>query len=142
MLALGAMLVKWRLKWIFACGLSFGVLRFVLSAWDSKAWLLAGVVLHGVSFTLVYITAQIYLDERVEAAWRGRAQALMALMTSGVGNLIGYLGVGVWFRTCTDPGGHHWPRFWLGLAGATAVVLGLFLLAYQGKAGGGRRKVS
>ena len=136
MLAIGALLTQWRLKWIFVCGLSFGVLRFVLSAWDTKAWLLAGVVLHGISFTLVYITAQIYLDQRVEAAWRGRAQALMALMNGGVGNLIGYLGIGAWFRACTDNGGHHWPRFWLGLAGMVAAVLTLFTVAYRGKATG------
>jgi len=136
MLALGVLLAKWRLKWIFVCGLSFGVLRFLLSAWDSKAWMLAGVILHGVSFTLVYITAQIYLDQRVEAAWRARAQALMALMNGGVGNLIGYLGVGAWFRACTDDGGHHWPRFWLGLAATVGAILILFMAAYRGKAAG------
>jgi len=45
MFTLGAMLAKWRLKWIFAAGLGFGVLRFALSAINGKAWLLAGVVL-------------------------------------------------------------------------------------------------
>jgi nucleoside transporter len=140
MFALGALLARWRLKWIFVGGLGFGVLRFLLSAADSKSWLLAGIVLHGASFTLVNITAQIYLDQRVEAPWRTRAQALMALMNSGVGNLIGYLGSGAWFAACTASGLHHWSKFWLGLSGAVAVVLGLFLLAYQGKAAGLLRK--
>ena len=89
MFALGALLVRWRLKWLFACGLSCGVLRYGFSALDTQAWLLAGVALHGVSFTFVVITAQIYLNERVDAAWRARAQALMSLMSSGVGSLIG-----------------------------------------------------
>jgi len=136
MLALGALLTRWRLKWIFVCGLSFGVLRFALSAWDSRGWLLAGIILHGASFTLVYITAQIYLDQRVEAAWRTRAQALMSLMNGGVGNLIGYLGTGAWFAACTDKAGHHWSRFWLGLTAAVAAVLLLFIFAYRGKAAG------
>jgi MFS family permease len=140
MLALGALLTRWRLKWIFVCGLSFGVVRFLFSAWDSKAWLLAGIVLHGASFTLVNITAQIYLDQRVEAAWRTRAQALMALMSGGVGNLIGYLGSGAWFAACTETGHQLWPKFWLGTSAAVAVVLGFFLLAYQGKAAGLLRK--
>jgi len=142
MLALGALLTRWRLKWIFVCGLSFGVLRFALSAWDSRAWLMTGVILHGVSFTLVYITAQIYLDQRVEAAWRTRAQALMALMNSGVGNLIGYLGSGAWFAACTMDAHHQWPKFWFGLSGAVAVVLGFFLLAYRGRSAGLLRKDS
>lgn len=133
MFMLGGLLLKWRLKWIFACGLGFGVLRFALSAINGKAWLLAGVILHGCSFTLVFITAQIYLDQRVEAAWRARAQALMALMNGGVGNLIGYLGTGWWFAACARPTGTQWPIFWGGLAVVVAVVLVYFLTAYRGR---------
>jgi MFS family permease len=131
--SLGALLMKWRLKWIFACGLGFGVARFALSAINDKAGLLAGVLLHGASFTLVFITAQIYLDQRVDAAWRARAQALMSLMNSGVGNLIGYLGTGWWFNLCARPTGTQWPLFWGGLALAVSVVQAYFLIAYRGK---------
>jgi MFS family permease len=140
MLFLGRVLLRWRLKWVFACGLSFGVLRFALSAWDRSTWLVAGVMLHGVSYTLVYITAQIYLDQRVEHAWRTRAQALMALMSNGVGNLLGFLGAGAWFAACSSTGVHQWPKFWLGLTGAVAAVLGFFLVAYQGRSTGLLRK--
>jgi MFS family permease len=136
MFSLGGLLLRWRLKWIIACGLGFGVLRFVLSAVNGKTWLLAGVTFHGASFTLVFITAQIYLDQRVAAEWRARAQALFALMTGGVGNLIGYLGTGWWFQACTPPGGTHWTLFWNGLAAAVAVVLVYFLVAYHGRSAG------
>jgi len=131
--SLGWLLLNWRLKWIFACGLGFGVLRFALSAVNEKYWLLAGVALHGASFALVYITAQIYLDQRVDAAWRARAQALLSLMGNGVGSLMGYLGTGWWFATCTHPVGTQWPLFWGGLAAIVAVVLVYFLAAYQGQ---------
>lgn len=132
MLALGALLAHWRLKWIIVCGLGFGVLRFVLSAVNGQAWLLSGVVLHGFSFTLVFITAQIYLDQRIDPAWRARAQALMALLNSGVGNLIGYLGTGWWFISCVDGNGTRWSLFWSGLAVLVAAVLVYFLAAYRG----------
>lgn len=132
MFSLGAVLARWRLKWIFACGLAFGVVRFALSAINGKAWLLAGVLLHGGSFTLVLITAQIYLEQRVDAAWRARAQALMSLMNSGVGNLLGYLGTGLWFSTCASPTGTRWSLFWGGLSVAVALVLIHFLVAYHG----------
>jgi hypothetical protein len=131
--SLGWLLLKWRFKWIFACGLGFGVVRFVLSAVNQKYWLLAGVALHGASFALVYITAQIYLEQRVDPAWRARAQALLSLMGNGVGNLTGYLGAGWWFAACTRPTGTQWPLFWGGLAAAVAVVLVYFLTAYRGK---------
>jgi lipoprotein signal peptidase len=135
MFSLGALILKWRLKWIFLCGLGLGVLRFALSALSTKAWLLLGISLHGASFTLVFITAQIYLDQRVEAAWRARAQALMTLMSGGVGNLIGYLGSGAWFAFCAGAHGTSWPVFWGGLAAAVAMVM-VYFLTYHGEHGG------
>ena len=133
MFSLGGLLLKWRLKWIFACGMGFGVLRFVLSAFNDRAGLLAGVALHGCSFTLVFITAQIYLDQRVDTAWRARAQALMSLTNSGVGNLIGYLGTGWWFAACTQTGATRWPLFWGALAASVGAVLVYFLTAFRGQ---------
>src|ERR1017187_2027297 len=132
MFSLGALLLRWRLKWIFACGLGFGVLRFGLCALDGKLWVLAGVLLHGCSYTLVLITAQIYLDQRVDATWRARGQALLSLMNSGVGNLVGYLGTGWWFSECARPSGAQWSLFWGGLAAAVALVMAYFLIAYHG----------
>jgi MFS family permease len=139
MLCLASLFARWRLKWIFAAGLAFGVLRFALCALNQKAWLLAGITLHGFSFTLIYITAQIYLNERIESAWRARAQALLSLMTSGFGNLAGYLGTGIWFRLSTDSGETHWPLYWSGLAIAVAGVFFFFLVAYRGQSTGFRR---
>ncbi|MBI5774096.1 MAG: MFS transporter [Verrucomicrobia bacterium] len=136
MFALGGFLLNWRLKTLFTLGLVFGVLRFACCALNTKTWLLAGIVLHGCSFTLVYITAQIYLDQRVDAAWRARAQALMSLVTGGVGNLIGYLGSGWWFTANATTSGTRWPVFWSGLSVAVAVVLVYFLAAYRGRRAG------
>ena len=133
MFVLGGLLLNWRLKWIFTLGLSFAVLRFAFCALNSRASLLAGVVLHGCSFALVNITAQIYLDQRVDAAWRARAQALMSLMNSGVGSLLGYLGTGWWFAACAQASGTRWPMFWGGLAVVVMVVLVYFLVAYHGR---------
>ena len=131
--SLGWLLLRWRLKWMLACGLGFGVLRFVLSAVNQKYWLLAGVALHGASYALVYITAQIYLEQRVDPAWRARAQALLSLMANGVGNLTGYLGAGWWFAACTRSDGTQWPVFWSGLAAMVGMVLIYFLTAYRGQ---------
>jgi nucleoside transporter len=131
MFSLGALILKWRLKWIFLCGLGIGVLRFALSALDTKAWLLLGTSLHGASFTLVFITAQIYLDQRVESAWRARAQALMTLMSNGVGNLIGYLGAGGWFAVCASTHGTSWPLFWGGMAAVVVAVMIYFLTCHD-----------
>ena len=138
MFGLGALILRWRLKWIIACGLGFGILRFALSALNGKLAIMAGVMLHGCSYTLVTITTQIYLEKRVDPAWRARAQALMSLMNSGVGNLVGYLGTGWWFSFCTRSGGTRWSAFWGGLAIVVSIVMANFLLSYRGRPGPSR----
>jgi hypothetical protein len=136
MFSLGTLLLRWRLKWIFACGLAFGVARFSLSALNGKLWVLAGVLLHGASYTLVLTTAQIYLDQRVDATWRARGQALLSLMNGGAGNLLGFLGTGWWFSACAQAGATPWPRFWGGLAAVAGAVMAYFLAAYHGVGSG------
>lgn len=138
MFALGALLIKWRLKWIFACGLAFSVARFAFSAINTQTSLLLGVFLHGISYTLVFITAQIYLDQRVDAAWRTRAQALLSVLNGGLGNLLGYLGTGWWFAACSQSTQTRWPLFWSVLSIFVALLLGYFLLTYRGQ---GSRKI-
>ena len=133
MMGLARIFTSCRLKWIFAAGMTFGLIRYGLCALDTKGALLAGVVLHGFAFTLFFITAQLYLDERVDPAWRVRAQALMSLMTGGIGNLIGYLSCGWWFSACDRPDGMRWSLFWGTLAGAVGVVLVYFLTRYHGQ---------
>jgi len=133
MFALARLFAKWRLKWIFGTGLAVGLLRYGLCALNVKTWLLIGLTLHGFSFTLFFITAQIYLNERVEHAWRARAQALMWLMNGGVGNLLGYLATGLWFNTCSQGTRIRWTLFWGGLGLVIALVMIFFLVAYQGR---------
>ena len=131
MFSLAWLLLHWRLKWIFAAGLGLGVLRFALSGINTNPSLLLGITLHGASFVLVFITAQIYLNHRIDAAWRTRAQALLTLLNGGVGSLIGYLGSGWWFHACTPGPATHWPVFWWGLTAMVAGVLAYFLWAFR-----------
>lgn len=137
MFALGALLIRHRLKWILLAGLGFSIFRFVLCAMGSRGTVLTGVFLHGFSYTLVFITAQIYLEKRVDQAWRARAQALLALMNGGVGNLLGYLGADWWMHACNCPsssnGTIQWSLFWGGLALAEAGVTAYFLIAFRGQ---------
>jgi len=131
MFGLAWLLANWRLKWIFAAGLTFGVARFAFSAMNTKHSLLLGVTLHGASFVLVFITAQIFLEQQVDPAWRTRAQSLLTLLNGGVGNLIGYLGSGWWFNACTAAGHTDWRLFWGMLSATVAAVLAYFLFAFR-----------
>ena len=133
MFLLGALLARWRLKWILLLGLGSALMRYLLFSTNERLWLLAGVTLHGINYTLFFTTAQIYVNERVEPEWRTRAQALLTLMNSGVGYLVGYLGCGWWFRQCGGPAATRWPLFWGVLAAGVAAVMAYFLLAYHGR---------
>jgi hypothetical protein len=72
------------------------------------------------------------LDQRIEKSWRARSQALLTLMNSGVGFLIGYLSTGWWFNACTPSANTRWTLFWSGLAGTAALATIYFLSAYRG----------
>lgn len=136
MVGLSSVLGRWKFKWTLGAGLTFGFVRYCLCAVDGKGWVLAGLTLHGFAFTLFFINAQIYLDQRIDPAWRVRAQALFGLMVGGVGNLIGYLGTGWWFRVCQKGGGIDWTFFWGGLAAVLALVLIFFVSTYRGRGAG------
>ena len=133
MFTLAGMLTRWRIKWVIALGLGFTAVRYILCAMNSKLTLLVGLTLHGAGFTLVLITTQIYLEQRIDPAWRGRAQSLLSVMTSGAGNLLGYLGSGWWFAACTNGDMTRWTLFWGGIAVTVTMVLLYFLAAYRGR---------
>jgi MFS family permease len=131
--ALAPLLLRWRLKWILLSGLSFGVLRYVLFAGNTKLLILSGISLHGCCYTLFFVTSQIYLERKIPLRYRSRAQALLTVMILGVGNLFGYLGSG-WLRTwCSDTTGTHWTQYWTILAISTLAVLVYFALRFRGE---------
>ncbi len=133
MFSLAGVLARWRLKPVFLTGIGFAAVRFALCGFDTRGWLMTGISLHGFALVLYYITAQIYLEQRVDHRMRARAQALLSVMMSGVGNLIGFLGVGWWRGACTVAGATNWPRFWLGVSGLAVVVWFWFALSYRGR---------
>ena len=133
LLALSWLLTRVRLKWLFLGGIAAGVLRYGLYAHGTVVSLCLGIALHGVCFTLFYMTAQIYLEHRIPAAMRSRAQALLSLMMSGIGNLIGYQGCGWWRHACMANGHMNWQTYWTGLAALIAVIWVWFALSYKGR---------
>ncbi len=129
---LATLLARVRLKWIFLSGIGFGVVRFALYALDTKAGLLCGVALHGFCYTLFFVTAQLYLEKRIPPELRGRAQALLVLMTAGVGTFVGSIGSNWWWAVCKTGTVTNWSQFWNGLNVILVAVLVFFAVAYRG----------
>jgi hypothetical protein len=149
MLGLGWVLARARIKWVMAAGLGFAVLRYLClaagAATGRMEWMWPGLAMHGLIFTFYYVTAQIFLELRVDPGIRARAQALLTTFSSGLGALAGILGTGwwhgfVWARPW--PEAARWAVFWLGLAGFALLVLLYFLRAYVGRGGGAVREAA
>ena len=120
--AIGAILSRFGFKRVIAMGLICGILRYALYAVDTSWGVLTGIALHGFAYTFTYISAQLYLAERIKVQWRTRAQALLSMMTGGVGNLTGYLLTGGWLAICEYEGVTSWTTFWLGLCSLVVLV--------------------
>lgn len=137
MLVVGAVMVRARLKTILLLALGISALRFGMCGfseiWGGRPLLMLGLLLHGVCYTFYFITAQIFLERRVDAAVRGQAQALMSLVSGGVGSLAGSFVVAAIYRATAGAGiAHGWLWFWCSLA-AMIVLIGIgFLFFYRG----------
>ncbi|MBX3423150.1 MAG: MFS transporter [Pirellulaceae bacterium] len=133
MMFVTGLLSSWRFKWVITAGLACGLLRYVLYACNASVPVLLGIGLHGFAFTFTYISTQIYLAQRIEAAWTTRAQALLSLMIGGVGNLIGYLTTGWWLTMCRDDQHVDWQLYWSGLGGLVLLISLYFMSSYRGQ---------
>jgi MFS family permease len=133
LLAISAILHRWSFKRIVVAGIALGVLRYVLYSSNMAMPVLFGLSLHGVAFTFTYISTQIYLAERIEPGWQVRAQALLSLMTGGIGNLAGYLSTGVWMELCRTNGSVNWSIYWGGLSAVVFGVMVYFAISYKGQ---------
>lgn len=136
LLLVGSVLLRFRVKTVLLWSLGLSVLRFGMSAYAGASemigWHIAGIMLHGVCYTFYFVTAQIFLDRRVDPGMRGQAQGLLGLVTSGLGPLLGAIFCG-WLRNyCVTADGRGWMEFWSILAGMIAVCFAVFALCYQG----------
>jgi MFS family permease len=136
MFLLGAMMLKYKLKTLMMWGLGLSIVRYALSGYagfsDVISWHFAGIALHGICYTIYFVSAQVYLDKRVDPAMRGQAQGLFGLMSSGIGPLLGAYFC-AWLRVaCVDDQGNGWENFWWVLAGIIAICWGVFGLLYRG----------
>ena len=136
MLLVGSLLLKFRVKTVLLWALGLSVLRFGMSAYAGASgligWHIGGIILHGMCYTFYFITAQVFLDRRVDPGMRGQAQGLLVLVTSGLGPLLGAIFCG-WLRNhWVTADGRGWMEFWSILAGMIALCFAVFAYYYQG----------
>ena len=127
-------------KKMLLIGMLAWVVRYVLFALgDNNAlvWMYyGGIILHGICYDFFFVTGQIYVDEKADADLRSSAQGFIALITYGVGILIGaqISGQVVQHYALAD-GTHEWEPVWLMAAVMAAVVAVLFALFFKDQDG-------
>lgn len=138
MLMMGWLLRTWTIKSIFILALGCGTLRYLLYAVgasdDSIASVLLGVALHGICWTYFFEAGKVFLARRIELAIRTQSQALLALLTSGIGGLAGTALVG-WAHgyLVDETTGAGWNNYWWLLTAICGFCVIGFMIGYRGK---------
>ena len=125
------------IKGVLFIGMAAWAVRYVLFANGFTAdgpiepMIYAGLALHGVGFDFVFVAATIWIGNHFAADARSRAQSFLALMTWGVGYLIGS-NVANAVQLGTGEGGTpEWQTFWLLPAGFAAITALIFLFLFR-----------
>jgi nucleoside transporter len=139
MLLMSVVMNRFRVKTVLMVALALSALRYALfsvaGATGHTAWLITGISLHGLCYTLYFITGQLFLDRRVDPSMRTQAQGLMTLASNGVGSVIG-IAFGKFlydYAVVQQHGG--WTAYWWVQAALTALCLPVMAIFYQGVAG-------
>jgi len=126
-------------------GMLAWVVRYFLFAYgnnDSLVFMFyGGILLHGICYDFFFVTGQLYVDREAPAAMRSNAQGFIALITYGVGMVIGNEIAGRWVGGLTEMAEktvdgavvevavYNWEKIWLMPAFmALVIVIGFALL--------------
>lgn len=96
MLALPFFIKRFGIRRILLAGLFTAALRYSFFAfanaetWYMTSLLFAGILLHGISYDLFFVTGFIYVDKKANSNIRTSAQGLLVLACNGIGQLLGY----------------------------------------------------
>ena len=88
-------------------------------------------MLHGICWTFFYEAGRVFIHRRVDEGMRGQAQALIGLVSNGLGGVLGLVVVKALHSALLPIGG--WTLYWQVLSGMSAVSLVVFWLGYQGR---------
>lgn len=92
-------------KKMLLLGMLAWVARYALFAYGNNEGLIfmfyGGILLHGICYDFFFVTGQIYVDKEAPAKMRSNAQGFIALVTYGVGMVIGNEIAGRWVGRLT-----------------------------------------
>lgn len=129
-------------KYMLIAGMLAWVARYLLFAYgnvNAHMWMLwGGILLHGICYDFFFVTGQIYIDRKAPLNLRAAAQGIIIFITYGLGMFVGswLSGAVVSHYALAVPVGtatYDWKSIWMFSAGASAIVLLLFLFTFSDK---------
>jgi len=131
------MLLRFGSRRVILLGLALLSFRYATAALGSPLWfVIAGLVVHGLSYTFIYTSASIYLDGFCDGASRTGVHQLFTLITSGTGNFAGSIFCGYIMDLCSGNSGVvNYHLFWSVPAVGLSLML-VFLLFFFKNASG------
>ncbi len=133
---------KLGVKKMLIIGMLAWVVRYFLFAFGDAETLVfmlyAGILLHGICYDFFFVTGQIYVDNEAPEDVRASAQGFIALVTYGVGmvigsNVAGYVAGHYEIIENGEMVGHAWRQIWIIPAVMAGVVMCLFILLFKDK---------
>lgn len=140
MLILPLLLPRFGVKFTLLIGMLAWAIRYGLFAYAGGSammpMLYAGILLHGVCYDFFFVAAMIYVDNEAPTKIRASAQGLFALLSYGVGMVIGNQVAGIVgnLNTVTQTDGAKavaWSPVWLTPCVMAVVVLILFAVLFR-----------
>jgi len=133
-LFLGIVLKKIGIRNGLAIGVIAWPLRYVVFAFYQSvpAWVvIASLALHGIGYTFFFVVSQIYVDKVAPSDIRASAQALLTLVTLGIGNYLGTWFTGVIMTVFTKEGAEDWKWIFLIPCFLTVACAVAFLIFFK-----------
>lgn len=141
MLVMPFFFARLGIKKMLLAGMAAWAARYVLFAMGNPHGLIwmfyTGILLHGICYDFFFVTGQIYVDRCAPTNIRASAQGFIALVTYGLGMLIGSWVSGwvVKANTLSLPGReaavHNWNAIWFIPAGMAGAIVLLFLIFFR-----------
>ena len=143
MIIMPFMFARLGVKKMLIIGMLAWAARYILFAFGDPAglqWMLyGGIILHGVCYDFFFVTGFIYVDREAPKEIQSSAQGFIALITYGVGMLIGSW-VSGWivdvYKVTNAAGNvpaHLWKNIWMVPAAMAVFIVIAFALLFKDK---------
>jgi nucleoside transporter len=127
------LLPKVGFRWALVIGVVAWPLRYIIFAMMRPVWLvISSLLFHGLGYTFFFFVGQMYVDRVAAPDIRASAQALIAVVTLGLGNFIGTQITGAVMDFFKKEGKFQWRPIFLVPCALTIVCAIAFILFFRG----------